>query len=137
MSAWKDSKDRLDRKQHHDITYFPPVSFFGVKEEALCKLQDRHDASHVFSAAAPATFQEPFRRVCVTSLLNCCSCVCTPSSSPCLMHWIIPSKSKSILSADTHTHTNNLSGSFKERRLFIINDIKPKHTQPSPTKLQW
>lgn len=61
------------------------------------------------AAAAPVCLQEHVRRVCVcvfvTSLLNCCSCVWTPCSSPCLMHWIIPYKSTSILPAHTQTHT--------------------------------
>lgn len=42
----------------------------------------------------------------VTSLLNSCSCVWTPFSLPCLMYWIIPSRSTSMLPAHK-LHNNN------------------------------
>lgn len=55
-----------------------------------------------------------------TCLLNSCSCIWTPFSSPCLMHWIIPSTSTSMLPARTNTnHSPNWSYTTIIERLLM------------------
>lgn len=56
----EETQEQQTWQQQYNTTYFPSVSLLCVKEEALRKLQDRHDDSLMFSAAAaaPACLQE-------------------------------------------------------------------------------
>lgn len=54
-----------------------------------------------------------------TSLLNSCSCAWTPFLSPSLMHWMIPSRSTSMLPVHTRRGRNNHLAKLKLQDIML------------------